>query len=156
MKIIKFFWGNASSRLKLRLSLMFFFQKKNIKIAVRLIQINIEKNFGCYISASAKIAKSVEFRHPVGIVVGDGVVLSEHVVIYQNVTLGGARIGDQESGKYPRVGASSVVFSGAKIIGDVVIGTDCIIGANAVVNKSVPDGYVAVGIPAKLKERKLK
>jgi serine O-acetyltransferase len=36
------------------------------------------------------------------------------------------------------------------ILGGVILGDDCCIGANAVVLCDVPVGYTAVGIPAKL------
>ena len=38
------------------------------------------------------------------------------------------------------------------IIPDVRIGKGCIIGANAVVTKSIPDKCVAAGVPRKLLE----
>ena len=37
---------------------------------------------------------------------------------------------------------------GAKIIGGVRIGHNCIVGANAVVVKNVPDNCTVVGVPA--------
>lgn len=39
---------------------------------------------------------------------------------------------------------------GAKIIGDIEIGDDCVIGANAVVIQSVPRRSVVAGIPARV------
>ena len=35
------------------------------------------------------------------------------------------------------------------VLDGVTIGEDCIIGTSAVVNKDIPDGFLAVGIPAK-------
>ena len=34
---------------------------------------------------------------------------------------------------------------GAKVIGGVTIGENCIIGANAVVTKSIPDNSIVIG-----------
>ena len=42
------------------------------------------------------------------------------------------------------------IGAGAKIFGSITIGNDVVIGANAVVLKSVPDRAVVVGIPAKV------
>jgi acetyltransferase-like isoleucine patch superfamily enzyme len=45
----------------------------------------------------------------------------------------------------------------AHILGGVTLGKNCVIAANAVVTKSMPDHSVAAGIPAKeIKKRKLK
>ena len=42
---------------------------------------------------------------------------------------------------------------GAVIIGNVTIGNNVYIGANAVVLRDVPDNSIAVGVPAKIKAR---
>jgi serine O-acetyltransferase len=115
----------------------------------------MEKVYGCYISEKASIANSVEFRHPNGIVIGDGVVVGERVVIYQQVTLGGGRAGDQKLNNYPVVGSDCVIYSGAKILGHVLVGDNSIIGANAVVISDAPKKSVAVGVPAKFHNRKI-
>lgn len=52
--------------------------------------------------------------------------------------------------KVPRIGDNVVICCGARILGDVYVGNDCIIGANAVVTHNIPDGCIAVGIPAKV------
>ena len=118
-------------------------------IAIYCIK-KINRNFSCYLSAKASVGDTIKFPHPVGIVIGDGVVISERVTIYQNVTLGAARVGEGEKGLYPKIGNDVVIFAGAKVIGDITIGNGSIIGANAVVTKSVPANSSAVGIPAKI------
>jgi serine O-acetyltransferase len=40
--------------------------------------------------------------------------------------------------------------TGAVLIGDITVGDDAEIGANAVLLESVPAGGVAVGVPAKV------
>jgi serine O-acetyltransferase len=40
--------------------------------------------------------------------------------------------------------------AGAKLIGNITIGDDCAVGANAVVTKNMPPGTVAVGFNARL------
>ena len=44
--------------------------------------------------------------------------------------------------------------AGAKVLGDIAIGNDVEIGANAVVLDSLPEGAVAVGIPARIVRKK--
>ena len=51
----------------------------------------------------------------------------------------------------PRIGDNVYIGPGAKLYGPIVIGSNCVIGANAVVNKSFPDdGLTIAGIPAKV------
>ena len=45
-----------------------------------------------------------------------------------------------------RIGAGSWIGSGAIVMADV--GTNCVIGAGAVVTKPIPDAVVAAGVPA--------
>lgn len=43
-----------------------------------------------------------------------------------------------------------MISTGAKIIGDIVIGNDVIVGANAVVINDAPSRAVVGGVPAKI------
>lgn len=52
--------------------------------------------------------------------------------------------------KKTRIGNDVFIGIGAKILPGVKIGNNCIIGANSVVTKDIPDYCVAVGIPAKI------
>jgi glycosyltransferase involved in cell wall biosynthesis len=62
------------------------------------------------------------------------------------ITIGG------RNGKYevPRLGDNVFVASGARILGDVTIGDGAVIGANAVVIRSVPAHSIAAGVPARI------
>ena len=62
--------------------------------------------------------------------------------ILQGVTLG-------EYGGAPTLGDFVFVGPGAKIIGPVNVGSNAIIGANAVVTRHVAGNQVVVGIPGK-------
>lgn len=70
--------------------------------------------------------------------------LGERCCINQQVTIGTGR------GGAPTIGNRVRIYSGAKIIGDITIGDDVIIGANCVVNKSIPSHSVVVGVPARI------
>lgn len=52
-----------------------------------------------------------------------------------------------------RIGEGSWIGTHVAIIGDVHIGKHCVIGANAVVTKDIPDYCVAVGVPARIVRR---
>jgi serine O-acetyltransferase len=73
--------------------------------------------------------------------------VGEGCTIYQGVTLGD--LGGW--GGAPRLGKRVTVGAGAKIIGEIEIGNDSFIGANAVVLCSVPSNSLAVGVPAVVK-----
>ena len=62
----------------------------------------------------------------------------------------GVQIGPGRAGA-PKIGDNCYIGPGAKIFGDIILGNNLRIGANAVVNKSFPQGNgLLVGIPAKL------
>lgn len=45
-----------------------------------------------------------------------------------------------------------MIGAGAVILGDILVGDNSIIGANAVVTHSVPENSLAVGVPAIIKK----
>ncbi|AYN68442.1 hypothetical protein D1013_14155 [Euzebyella marina] len=107
---------------------------------------------GCDISYNAVIGKKVAMPHPIGIVIGDGVIVEDHVSIFQQVTFGSH--GKQKlQNSYPVIRKGARIYSGAKIIGGITIGENAVIGANSVVNIDVPPNSVAVGIPCRIIEK---
>ena len=107
---------------------------------------------GCMISYHADLGDNVRFPHPLGIVIGEGVVVEDGVRIWQHVTLGSHGRKDEEGG-YPTIRKGVRIFANAVVFGNITVGADAVIGANAVVNRDVPDGAIAVGNPAKNKDR---
>lgn len=53
----------------------------------------------------------------------------------------------------PRIGNDVMLGTGCVLLGDIEVGDGAVIGANAVVTKSVPSGCVALGVPAKIVKR---
>ena len=102
---------------------------------------------GIYISPNADIGPGLYFPHFGNIFIGNYAVIGANCDIYQGVTLGYS--GRQEAGGYPVLADRVVVSAGAKVLGPVHIGADTVIGANAVVTKSIPEHAVVVGIPGK-------
>lgn len=143
------FWG-ASFRISLLLRVMFFFQRSEWDIAARFVENRLQIKYGMFISRRADLPNSIDFPHPVGIVIGEGVKLGARVKVFQNVTLGGARLGDWQANNYPEVGDDTVIFAGAVVIGKIKIGRHCVVGANAVVTKDVPDYSTVAGAPARI------
>ena len=52
--------------------------------------------------------------------------------------------------KCPTIGNNCFIAPGAKIIGQLKIGNDCLIGANAVVTKDVPDNVTVGSVPFRI------
>ena len=50
----------------------------------------------------------------------------------------------------PRIGRRVMLGAGCIVLGDIEVGDDVTIGANAVVTKSVPAGCVVAGVPARI------
>lgn len=105
----------------------------------------------CYLSPLARLGRRIRFPHPVGVVIGAGVEVGDDVTIFQHVTLGShGEGGADEARGHPTIGHGTIIYAGAVVIGNIRIGDNCIIGANAVVNRDIPDNSVAVGVPAKV------
>jgi len=87
---------------------------------------------------------------------GNGVVIHEkarigrYVSILPQVTIGKREPTRSAAGQFPIIGDDVYIGTGAKILGPVVVGSDSVIGANAVVIKSVPSRCIAAGVPARI------
>lgn len=100
------------------------------------------------IHPGATIGTGVFIDHGAGVVIGETAIVGDDVTIYQNVTLGGTSL--EPVKRHPTVGDRVTIGAGAKVLGDITIGSDSRIGANAVVTKSVPDHSVVVGVPGQV------
>ncbi len=145
----RLFWGSASDKIKANLLVARKLKNQERYVLAEYFHRRIER-YGLYISVHADIGEGVRFPHPTGIVIGEGVSIGSNTRIYQNVTIGGARIGDRSNSSYPEVGANSVIFAGAVVVGDITIGEGSTVGANSVVLDDIPAGSVCVGIPARV------
>ena len=85
--------------------------------------------------------------HPIGLVIGKKVALGKNCTIYQNVTIGAKNFLAES---YPQIGNNVTIYANAILIGDIVIGDNCIIGAATLVNKSIPANCTVVGNPMKI------
>lgn len=70
--------------------------------------------------------------------------IGAHCQVWQNVTIGKSRPG----GGLPEIGNDVMIFTGAVVLGEIKIGDNVVIGANAVVTKSVPNNCTVAGNPA--------
>ena len=103
------------------------------------------------IHPAATIGRRVFIDHGVGIVIGETAVVGDDVLIYQQVTLGGVSL--TKGKRHPTIENGVVIGAGAKILGNITIGTNSKVGANSVVVKDVPADSTAIGIPARVLKR---
>lgn len=110
------------------------------KIFIRLL-------FGCQLGVGTKFGEKVDLGYG-----GLGVVIHERAIIGNNVSIGTCVTIGGTSNKYgvPIIGNNTIISTGAKILGPIKIGKNCVIGANATVIDSIPDYCVAVGVPARI------
>ncbi len=103
-----------------------------------------------WIGRRAVIGPGFVIRHVGGIVIGGKTQIGNNCEIRQGVTFGG-NLGKVKHGtSQPILGNNILVGAGAKILGPVKIGDNCIIGANSVVITDIPEGSVVGGVPAKV------
>lgn len=103
---------------------------------------------GIEIHPGAVIGRELFIDHGMGVVIGETAIIGDNVTIYQGVTLGGT--GKEKGKRHPTVGNSVVIGTGAKILGNIMIGDNSYIGANAVVIKDVPPNSTVVGVPGRI------
>ena len=109
----------------------------------------IEITTGISLPAQATIGKGLRIHHFGGVIIHSAAVIGEYCTIYHGVTLGDCG----GWGGAPSIGDRVLIGAGAKLIGKIVVGDDCVIGANAVVLHSIPPRHLAVGVPAVAKKR---
>ena len=96
----------------------------------------------------SRFGKGLKFPHPSSIIIGSDVKAGENCVIYQNVTIGGARLGDAAKGNYPEIGNGCTLFAGCKVLGGIEVADGTTVGANAVLLKSTEKNSTYAGVPA--------
>jgi acetyltransferase-like isoleucine patch superfamily enzyme len=102
--------------------------------------------FGSIISARNRIHLERD------VLVGQVVVIADHNHAYEDVTVPVLNQGITEGGTI-RIGQGTWIGHGASIIcsrGELTIGRNCVIAANSMVMRSVPDYSVVFGNPAKV------
>lgn len=135
----------------------FKYQSKLIRLpwgAIHLVLSKLsEVFFGIYIGVSANIGRRVQIEHFGCIVIHGSVVIGDDCIIRQGVTIGNRQMNAPLDA--PKIGSNVNIGAGAKILGKVSIGDNVDIGANAVVITDIPAGYIAVGVPAQAKLKKI-
>lgn len=90
--------------------------------------------------------------HGMGVVIGETAVIGDDCQLYHGVTLGGT--GSVHVKRHPTLEDGVYVGSGAKCLGNITLHKGAKVGANAVLLKDVPAYATAVGVPARIIEKK--
>lgn len=80
------------------------------------------------------------------IVISSGCKIGANCRIHVGVNIGANGGGDKSA----TIGDNVYLGPGAKIIGNITIGNNAVIGANAVVTEDVPDSVTVGGVPARI------
>lgn len=78
------------------------------------------------------------------IFISGGASIGRNCVVFQQVTIGSNTLPDSKGGGAPVIGDNCYIGAGAKIIGNVKVGNNVRIAANAVVYLDVPDNCVVL------------
>lgn len=100
---------------------------------------------GIEIHPGATIGRRLFIDHGLGVVIGETAVVGDDVTLYQGVTLGGT--GKEQGKRHPTIEDGVVIGGGAKVLGNIIVGRNCRIGAGSVVLRSVPENSTVVGVP---------
>ena len=100
---------------------------------------------GIEIHPGARIGRRLFIDHGMGVVIGATSIVGDDVTLYQGVTLGGT--GKEHGKRHPTLEDNVVVGGGAKILGNIIVGKNCRIGAGSVVLRNVPENSTVVGVP---------
>lgn len=125
-----------------------FLYKKNLLFLARLISQIARVLTGIEIHPGATLGAGILIDHGMGVVIGETAELGDRITIYHGTTLGGT--GKEKGKRHPTVGNNVVIGAGAKILGNISIGSNSKIGANSVVINDVPEGATVVGIPGRV------
>jgi len=123
-------------------------RKIKIPFLPRLISQIAKFITGIEIHPGAKIGKGLFIDHGMGVIIGETTVIGDNVTLFQGVTLGGT--GKERGKRHPNIGNNVVVGTGAKVLGNITIGDNSYVGANAVVIKDVPANSTVVGVPGRI------
>lgn len=112
------------------------------------IQSRNSEVFGVDIHPACQIGKGIMFDHATGIVIGETSVIEDDVSIMQSVTLGGT--GHEQGDRHPKIRSGVLISAGAKVLGNIEVGTGAKIGAGSVVLNDVAPHTTVVGVPARV------
>lgn len=120
---------------------IFYFRINNPIKHILKLYCKGEQNFT--IDINTKLGGGILTGHPYCTILNANSI-GDNFYVNHLVTVG------EINGKKPTIGSNVSIYTGAIVIGDIVIGDNAKIGAGAVVVKNVPKNTTVVGNPAKI------
>lgn len=118
------------------------------RVLAHYLQSQVSQSFQIDIHPNATLGSGIMLDHGTGIVVGETASVGHNCSILHHVTLGGS--GKKGVDRHPKVGNGVLLGAGASVLGNIVIGDGCQVGAGTLVIADLPPHTVAVGVPAKI------
>ncbi|MBR9888993.1 MAG: serine acetyltransferase [Oceanospirillales bacterium] len=123
--------------------------RKKVPFLYKVFDIFIRLVHNCAVYSQTPIGDGTIFGYGgIGVVIHKRASIGRDCVIGTNVTIGGR----SKSLGVPKIGNAVYIATGAKILGAVNVGSNSVIGANAVVLSDVPANCVVAGVPAVVKK----
>lgn len=138
----------------LRITRYFWLKNGALKVLFlpsRFILKHFAYKYSFDISYRAQIGPGLNIAHFGYIVVPSHAVIGENCALRPGVVIG-KKLSNDSGGA--TIGNNVSFGVGSKVIGEVTVGDNVIIGANAVVTKDVPDNSIVGGIPARVIRRR--
>lgn len=134
---------------------------------LRVVHYLKNKGFRIMVVIPYFIMRHYEYKYDVhvntNISIGDGILIvhggavylncksiGNNFTVYQGVTLGSRKYGDKYKDEIPVIDNNVTIYTGAVVCGNIHIGDDVRIGANAYVDKDVEDGKTFIGATGRL------
>ena len=111
-------------------------------------QNRVSTEFGVDIHPAARLGQGIMLDHATGLVIGETARVGNKVSILQSVTLGGT--GKEDGDRHPKIGDGVLISAGAKILGNITVGTGAKVGAGSVVLEPVEAHTTVAGVPARV------
>ena len=119
-----------------------FLHQRGVPLIPRIMTEYIHSRTGIDIHPGVSIGKGLMIDHGTGIVIGETAIIKDHVRLYQGVTLGALSpqhsLANPDLKRHPTIEDKVIVYSGATILGDTVIGEGSIVGGNVWLTHSIP------------------
>jgi len=112
--------------------------------------IQIEDN--CHIGTDSIISAKNRIHIERDVLIAQSVLIVDHNHAYEDITVPIVKQGITEGGRI-RIGQGCWIAHGAAILcpkGELTIGRNCVIAANSVVTRSIPDYSLVAGLPARI------
>jgi serine O-acetyltransferase len=130
---------------------------KLIRIPVRLVSAGLDLIVRAVLHvelpAQADIGPGLYIPHAGYIVVGTWAQIGKNCTLAHGVTVGHGRGGKTRDSDVPSIGNRVYVGPGAILMGPIEVGDDALVGAGAVVVRSVPAAGVVAGNPGRILSR---